>query len=385
MADVITVYFATNRQPVLAADGKSIIDFGSDPGPISGYAVRFGQAQVAVDLSAATNVLVAGSLFVAPEVLTPAPGVAPQFGSRTIFDALRKDMAAKGGRPTLVFIHGFSNSFRDSVERAGWNSAFLAAGGFDANIFVFSWPSQGGELGGAIPLPYVDYEHDRGTAAAAGPAIARTLKILYDYVDSLDRQQWCFQQLNLLCHSMGVYALRNGLQAWLRLPDQSMIPPTVSALTYVDRSERSPIAVRRTFDQIVLAAGDEDDDAFDDPAKLQMLSRLGNGITVYHTTKDWVLNTLSSKTKFNGARLGTNGPDNMAEISDKVGAVDVSDVFTLGDDFEGHQYYRKVPVIRDDMAAVFNGKRPTDIPNRKFLMTGRWALVAKKPKKKPGV
>jgi hypothetical protein len=67
-----------------------------------------------------------------------------------------------------------------------------------------------------------------------------------------------------------------------------------------------------------------------------------------------------------------------------VSAVDVSDVFTLGDDFEGHQYYRKVPAIRDDIAAVFSGRRPTDIPNRKFLITGRWALVAKKQKKKAG-
>jgi esterase/lipase superfamily enzyme len=382
MVTNVTVYFATNRNPILGGDGQTIVDFDSNPGPISGYAVRFGQAQVAVDLEAAKNDLVAGSLSVAPEVLTPQPGAAPVFGSRTIFDALRREMAANE-LPTLVFIHGFSNSFKDSIERAGWNSAFLAAGGFVANIFVFSWPSQGGQFGGAVPLPYVDYEHDRGTAAAAGPAIARTLKILYDFVDTLPRQDWCLQSLHLLCHSMGVYALRNGLQAWLKLPGTpSGSGGQPASLTYVDRAHVDPIVTRRTFDQIVLAAGDEDDNAFDDPDKLEMLSRLGNNITVYHTRKDWVLNTLSSKTKFNGPRLGTDGPNNMSAISDKVSAVDVSDVFAvLKDDLEGHQYYRKVPRIRDDIVAVLSGKRPSQIPNRKALLEGRWLLMPVRQKK----
>jgi esterase/lipase superfamily enzyme len=376
MAQSVTVYFATNRQPLLSADGKTITNFDSEPGPIGGFAVRFGQATVSVDLTKAKNNIDWKSLSVAPEVLTPAPGDAPKFGSRTIFEAIRQSMA-DNKRPTLVFIHGFSNSFQDAIERAGWNSAFLAAGGFKANMFVFTWPSRGG-VANTIPLPYIDYEHDRRTAAASGPAVARTLRILYDYIDSLQRPDWCFQQLHLICHSMGNYVLRNGLQAWLKLPDPIASTGPHQTLTYVDRAVRNPIVARRTFDQIVLAAADEDDDAFGDSDKLEFLPRLGNAITVYHTRKDWVLNTLSSKTKFNGPRLGTNGPDNMAGISDKVSAIDVSDVFDYEDDFEGHQYYRKVPAIRDDIVAVLSGKRPTEIPNRKALLAGRWILTKRK-------
>lgn len=382
MPQLVTVYFGTNRQPVLDGAGKDIVDFGSDPGPVGGYAVRFGQAQVAVDLAANTTELVAGSLYVAPEILTPAPGDPPKFGSKTIFDAVRQDMSSRK-LPTLVFIHGFSNSFQDAIERAGWNSIFLADGGFRANIFVFTWPSQGGRLGGDVPLPYLDYEHDRRNAVTSGPALGRTLKILYDFVDRLPRQDWCFQQLHLLCHSMGNYVLRNGLQSWLKLPDLAAANAPPGALTSIDRMRNDPNVTRRTFDQIVLAAADEDDDAFDDADKLEMLSRLGNAVTVYHTKKDWVLNTLSSKTKFNGPRLGTNGPDNMALISDKVSAVDVSDVFDYSDDMEGHQYYRKVPAIRDDIAAVFSGKRPIEIPNRKALLVGRWILTPARKRAKP--
>ena len=176
---------------------------------------------------------------------------------------------------------------------------------------------------------------------------------------------------------MGNYVLRNGLQAWLKLPDPADVTAgaPMRSLTYIDRVGRDPITVRKTFDQIVLAAADEDDDAFDDPNKLEMLPRLGNAVTVYHTRKDWVLNTLSSKTKFNGPRLGTNGPDNMAAISDKVSAIDVSDVFDYGDDPEGHQYYRKVAAIRDDIVAVLSGQRPTQIANRTPLAIGRWLLT----------
>jgi esterase/lipase superfamily enzyme len=375
MPDQVTVYFGTNRQPVMNEGGNQIIGFANDPGPIGGYAVRFGQAVVAVDLLKGTNDLVPGSLFVAPEVLTPAPGAPPLLGSRTIFDALRQSMA-DNGRPTIVFIHGFSNSFQDAIERAGWISTFYAAGGFKADIFVFTWPSRGSVLGN-VPLPYVDYEHDRGTAAASGPAVGRTFRMLYDFVDKLSRDQWSNQELHLLCHSMGCYVLRNGLQAWLKLPDpaDAALGAPVRSLTYVDRAVRDPIMVRKTFDQIVLAAADEDDDAFDDPNKLGGLPRLGNAVSVYHTRKDWVLNTLSSKTKFNGPRLGTNGPDNMSAISDKVSAIDVSEVFDYGEDIEGHQYYRKIPAIRDDSVAVLSGKRPIDIPGRLALSAGRWLLT----------
>jgi esterase/lipase superfamily enzyme len=369
----VTVYFATNRKPLPDATGK-IIGFGEDPGPIDGYAVRFGYAAVAVDLATKTNDLVAGSLSVADEVLTPASGT-PIFGSRTIFDELRRSMK-EDSKPTVAFIHGFSNSFQDSIERAGWISAFYEDGGFAANIFAFSWPATGGSVFGE-PLPYVDYEHDRGTAASAGPALARTIRILHEFVDSLSPSQRCNQEIHLLCHSMGNYVLRNGLQSWLNLPTlptSAPIPP--QRLAAMGPPGSVPMDVRRTFEQIILAAADEDDDAFDDVAKLALLPRLGNAVTVYHNREDWILNTLSSKTKFNGPRLGTNGPDNMAMISDKVTAVEVTEVVDFDGDVEGHQYYRKFPRVRDDIVAVLLGKRPTEFPakQRRPLTPGRWLL-----------
>ncbi|ESY77843.1 hypothetical protein X739_32495 [Mesorhizobium sp. LNHC220B00] len=66
----------------------------------------------------------------------------------------------------------------------------------------------------------------------------------------------------------------------------------------IGQNQPNPSALRRTFDKIVLAAADEGADAFDDPAKLKFLPRLGQSVSVYHSSKDWVLNTLSAGTKF---------------------------------------------------------------------------------------
>lgn len=60
-------------------------------------------------------------------------------------------------------------------------------------------------------------------------------------------------------------------------------------------------------------------------------------VTAYHNRHGWVLNTLSAATKFNGPRLGNDGPDNMGSINDKVTATDASNAVTFSEDIESHQ------------------------------------------------
>ena len=133
MAKTVTVYFATNRQPLIK-DGDRIVGFTSELGPVGGLDVRYGQALVKVDITRRTARMVPDSLEVAEQKLLFAVGGSPILGSKTIFDALRENMK-DDERVTIAFIHGFSNSFTDSIERAGWILAFY---GMDANIFVFS-------------------------------------------------------------------------------------------------------------------------------------------------------------------------------------------------------------------------------------------------------
>src|SRR5258707_10887633 len=91
MATTVTVYFATNRQP-LTDGGDKIIGFSSELGPIGGLDVRYGRAEVEVDLKKGTNTMVPGSLEIAAQKLIFAAGEAPVLGSKTIFDAIRADM-----------------------------------------------------------------------------------------------------------------------------------------------------------------------------------------------------------------------------------------------------------------------------------------------------
>jgi len=379
MAQTVTVYFATNRMPLTEGSPDNIVGFGSELGPIDGTAVRFGSAQASV--TTAGSRFVPGSLYVAPEQLI---GPVIRRGSRDIFEKLRQDMQ-EGGRPTLVVIHGFSNTFQEAIERA---ASILTFYGIDANVFAFSWPSIGTLL--PTPLPYTDYFHDRGTARASGVAIARTMRILYDFIDSLPRRDLCRQPLHLICHSMGNYAFRYAVQALMLVPQgepreyvRTVDAPATDveerplpALVALPTEAPDPNRLRRTFDQVVLAAADEDEDAFDDPKELRYLPRLGSRVTVYHTQKDWILSTLSSVTKFNGPRLGVDGPDNMAMISDKVTAVDVSDAIDPGHDFQSHQYYRLFPAVRDDIVAVLAGERQDTIANRERTDTQRYRLKA---------
>ncbi len=95
MATTVTVYFATNRQPLTDGSDK-IIGFSSELGPIGGLDVRYGRAEVEVDLKKGTNTMVPGSLEIAAQKLIFAAGEAPVLGSKTIFDAIRADMTMSG-------------------------------------------------------------------------------------------------------------------------------------------------------------------------------------------------------------------------------------------------------------------------------------------------
>lgn len=368
-----TVYFATNRQPLLdPADPahKKIIGFSSELGPTSGIDVRYGSAKVKVNLARKTYVYDPASLVVAEQKLVFAEGESPVLGSDTIFETIRQSMK-EGNRPTLAFIHGFSNTFKDSIERAGWISAFY---GLDSDMFVFSWPSRGAILG--IPTPYGDYAHDRRNAAASGIAIARTIRRLTDFVDTLAQEQRCEQSIHLICHSMGNFVFRNALQALLRLPDPTTPETTdIAAMASMPSVNVTTPSLRRYFDKVILAAADEDADAFDDVQKFKLLPRICQSVAVYYSEKDWVLGTLSQATKFNGPRLGSEGPDNMGTISDKVTAIDVSDVITTAQDWENHQYYRVFPAVRDDIKAVLKNTPPNMIAHRAPISAGRWRIT----------
>ena len=102
-------------------------------------------------------------------------------------------------------------------------------------------------------------------------------------------------------------------------------------------------------------------DTFDlpSPAGLSGLTRLSEGIEVYFSRADQVLQ-VSMVVNLGAKRLGQDGPHNRADRNafppDKFGMVDCTDIRDYEFNFfTSHQYYRMSPQVRSIMAAGMAG------------------------------
>lgn len=338
MADV-RVFFATNRnyQP---ANKKQV--FGKTFNPDGVAALRFGYADFRSD---PVRPLLE-RLHVYPDILNQ-PDVTKTGGGMFMED-LRAAMASGRRCDTLVFIHGFKVSFTGALQAAAMLAQNLTVGGQPINVVVFSWPSDG------EATPWMSYYSDREDARASGASVARAFLKFRDFVVALDQQDYCQRRVHLLTHSMGAYVLRQALQA--------LIAKNRDGLT-------------RLFDQIMLSAPDEDDDAFETDTKLRLLPRIGRQVTVYYNPNDKGL-TVSNLTKANPDRLGSDGPRLVDLMPKKVALVDCRVVAGDADPFLEHSYYIRSQAVTDDMARVMEDTPLEDIPNRVFIERVRaWRIV----------
>ncbi|HWA45190.1 MAG TPA: alpha/beta hydrolase, partial [Hypericibacter adhaerens] len=326
-ASTITVFFATNRNPI----GDPPTDFGPLLGPIDGTAIRFGTAEID------EKTLKLRKLEVAPEklVFDDPTDKTLVLGSQQVFDALKAKMIDHA-RDTLIYVHGFGYSFTEALVRAAEFKKWLAV---QMNIFVFTWPSDG------KMVPLMSYPKDRADVERSGDAMARAIEIAARYLQKIATDDRCEQRLNILAHSMGNYALRYGVQGLLR---------------------RYHSTLPRLFDKVILAAADEDADTFEFDAKLKPLAQLAQQVLVYHTPRDRAL-IVSDLTKGNPDRLGAGGPDNTRSLNDKVSVVDVSEALSGDDDATNHQYYRVNTRVRADLRQVFGDIVPFQVKGRLYL------------------
>jgi esterase/lipase superfamily enzyme len=331
----VRIFFATNRNYL--ADNKIEL-FGGRFNPDGIAALRFGWAEYDAAESRPLK-----KVFVYPDIKTndPAAAKASQ-GSGGFLDDLRVTMR-DGCTDTVVFIHGFNVSFIDALNAGGALASQIAIDGKPVNVVVFSWPSDG-EM-----VPYMSYYSDREDARTCGAALARTYLKLFDFMAELDPKEYCDRSLHLLAHSMGNYVLRHGLQA-LRA--------------------KEPRRIVRLFNEIILAAPDEDDDAFDTDDKLRLLPGLGRRVTVYYNHKDRAL-LISDKTKGNPDRLGSDGPRMLDLLPKKVFVVDCSRVAGEGDPKIQHSYFINCPPVSKDLQETLQGVPADGIGNRREIRPER--------------
>ncbi|MCF2513759.1 alpha/beta fold hydrolase [Sphingomonas sp. G124] len=327
----IRVFFITNRDYKPA--NQSL--FGSHFNPDGVGAIRFGHAQ----FGTGSGKLQPGPVNVYPEVRGETPDEGFQrAGSASFFEDLRQQMQ-NGCADTVVFIHGFNVSFRDALMAAALFSSQLIVGGKPINVVLFSWPSDG------KAYPWMSYYSDREDARSSGAAVARTFLKLLDFLLSLKDDERCGRSLHLLAHSMGAYVLRQGLQALIA---------------------KDPRQLLRVFNEIILAAPDEDDDAFETEAKLRLLPKLGMRVTVYHNESDRAL-FISDHTKANPDRLGAEGPRMLDLLPKKVVTVDCGKVAKAADALSHHTFFINCPPVSADIKATIQGMDTSAIGNRQVI------------------
>jgi esterase/lipase superfamily enzyme len=339
---MVKIYFGTNRKPnrKTAPD-----DFGRGFSEAGLANLRFGMAEVTgEDLDRY-------DLHLAPETLRrddahkirDAEGSI--LGSLEVFGRVRRKMVAHG-RDTVVFIHGYNVSFKEALTAAARLKRNFStdAGGPGVNVVLFSWPSDGSMM------PFIAYANDRQDAAASGPAFARGLLKLTDFLRESTADEACDQRIHLVAHSMGNYVLRHTVQE------------------IVAQSSGRPV---RIFDQILLMAADEDDDAFEHDFKLKPLPRLAKRVNVYFNNNDRAM-AISDKTKGNPDRLGDDGPRVPRAIPGKVTLIDCTPVVK---GILEHSYYLNTPAVIADMRHVLVDTPPDRIPVRKYVQeTNRYRL-----------
>ncbi|WP_449219918.1 alpha/beta hydrolase [Tistrella mobilis] len=336
------IHFATNRKPA----PKTVFSEGFNDDPDE---LRFGTASFegsALYRAPLDAVAASAEVMIRPENLARN-----HLGSTDAFAAIRQAVA--GHRDVLLFVHGYNHSFRESLGRAVQIQQWLADGGRDVVMVLFAWPSLGRGVNGRT------YRDERSRAQMSGPALGRLLLKATDFLRTGPSQGVCTARIHLLAHSMGNWVLRGGI-CHMRTFVGDNIPPL--------------------FDEVILTAGDEDDDTLSNAKKLAPLLRGCRRVTVYYNQQDLALKA-SDVAMGNPDRLGLSGPLRPEALPAKIAAINVSPVILRNltgdraweDDPTGHQYFRNNAVVRADMLHVLTGALDEDIPNRS-RRAGWWRL-----------
>ncbi len=332
------VFYATNRAPIGDTTMPPYHALDATPGGEGNLLTGIAEVTTAAEPEAKRVIE-----RVLPDLLLPAPkgkaakqdGKAPAVAPAI---AAWAEAALEARRDAVLFIHGYANTWTDSICRAAQLQDFYATPrdgtALPFTTLAFGWPSDG-----LVMPPATHYPADRKDGAAAGPALAAVLAQVAAVAPDIRKAGL---KVHLIVHSMGHWVLRHALAAYT---------PAKGAPAL--------------FDQALLAAGDEDHDALANGAKLKPLLRLAGRVTAL--VYDWDVILMVSR-KLNGVdRLGLEWPVPLPATPGRDDAVlRVSPVIVELTDpnLTGHQYYRNNAEVRRDVIAVLLGKAQADIRGR---------------------
>ena len=316
----ITVHFATNR--ALTGPVDQVTSYGTgivaptDPTAMTYGTAFVADAQLNADTEGAVNSI---------EDITKG-----QFS-----DSARGDLSAPG-RNLLVFIHGFNNTFEAAITRAAFITQWFAGSGVpgtDTSVVAFSWPS----LGKLFSFPDLegDYRTDQMTAGQSGAHLMSFFANLQPLLAAARRSG---QRVILVTHSMGNWVLQAGLESWFA-------------------HNKGPAML---FDAAILAAADEVYDSFNYPypSRLSGLTHFAGRVSTYFSRADQALNI--SFLVNHVQRLGHDGPLGDSDLTKFPPALYRTMDCSNCQDYafnasSSHEYYRRSPTVRADIAKVIAG------------------------------
>ncbi len=130
------------------------------------------------------------------------------------------------------------------------------------------------------------------------------------------------------------------------------------------------------FDQIIMAASDNEVDIFESASFAKKLLRIGQATHVYFSTRDLTLGV--SKNLNKRSRIGLSGPQNYDSIPEAITFIEVTEIMddnNFSDKMTGHSYYRSSPSVTEDMLFTMinkskkNRKVSEDYPNLYYIIT----------------
>ena len=249
-------------------------------------------------------------------------------GSVRTFILLYKLMKQPDGGDVLFFIHGFNNDLNDALNTLqNLHHKYVQDNNSSIkHLVMFTWPAKSSLL---------EYRDDYSDAVLSGSPLARLflkLKTFYqDFFVKMGNER-CNRKMNLLCHSMGASVLESMQQ-------------NLSSL-------KMPLNV--VLNKVIIAAGDVDWTAFEEPQPLYNLIDVCESVHLYLHREDIALG-ISQTTKNPANRLGKYGPKNKNRLSNNIFCIDVSNV--PSGDFSNHGYFLSSPKVIQDILDVLKQTR----------------------------
>lgn len=310
-SDTVRLLFGTNRKPSSDTKGSMRNTFTSTRGDVA-----FGYVDVSVPPTHVVGAIERPSIWKLqisddPTLHMVIRGIA-LVQSNQFADLINQYRGPKGGKPTIMFVHGYNVSFDDAALRTAQIAYDLR---MDSVPAFFSWASRAG---------LADYTVDENTALQSIPDFKKFLRAFA--TNSTDR-------IFLIAHSMGSRIVSQALTEMI-----STEPQVVSKVT-----------------QLVLAAPDLDAVVFKEQI-VPAFRKQNIPVTLYASSKD---KTLQASSKIHGCCRAGLGGSNIV-ISEGLESVDATAIDT---GFLSHSYFAETrPLLTDLNLLLAQGMRAASRP-----------------------